>query len=50
MISDPKSYANLLKTRRKTRTILAISEADITSSDAPVIYQKVCRLKRKSGV
>lgn len=35
------SYTNLRKSKRKPKTILAISEADITSSDAPSILKKV---------
>lgn len=35
------SYTNLRKSKRKLKTILAISEADITSSDAPSILKKV---------
>lgn len=35
------SYTNLRKSKRKPKTILAISEADITSSDATSILKKV---------
>lgn len=35
------SYTNLRKSKRKPKTILAISEADITSSDAPSTLKKV---------
>ena len=36
------NYTNLRKTQRKRHTILALSEADITSYDVPQVVVQVC--------
>ncbi|XP_062611363.1 uncharacterized protein LOC134273196 [Saccostrea cucullata] len=40
-----KTYANLRKTLRGPKTVLAITEADIASSDAPITHRKNQKLE-----